>query len=285
MTNQFIFNRQAPILAAILVFTFLCASCGIALPGSKPAVLPFIPPPEGAFPAQLGNLKLKAEPVQAEYSTAESKSYTAYYTSPQKSEVEYRLKIFSAPRTKPADVPYGLELLNDSGATKVYFAVGLESLFVLADGDGGSLSANALSIADANEILKNIPYQVLKAAPPAQPILITLPPASFVEKKQPVKEQKTKEAPEVTKALDEADEKLREFSLSLVKMWFKKNGGFESAPRVNKLDPSTLMTNPKGVKDENASNLADKLKKDLGKNLKDVGFRQFVLSPDLVKLD
>lgn len=68
-------------------------------------------------------------------------------------------------------------------------------------------------------------------------------------------------------------------------MWFKKNGGFESAPRVNKLDPSTLMTNPKGVKDENASNLADKLKKDLGKNLKDVGFRQFVLSPDLVKLD
>lgn len=255
-----------------LLIALFFAGCSF-ISGDKNA-----PPPEGVFPAQIGSLKLSGEPPTKPYSAFESgKYYSASYTSPQNMKVEYQLSVL--PKPKDESIPRDWEKIVDAGAVKVYFFTSLDKIPVFVQGnDGINLRVDANSVAEANEILKNLPYAALKATPPAEPINISLTPASF----QP--QQKKNESEETAKSDKLFDQQVRLTTYSLIDMWFmgKKVNGVSLTP--HKMDPSTLMIESKNKKEE-AGLFAAKLKQEMGQSMKDAGFRQFVLDRALYKLD
>ena len=227
------------------------------------------PPPAGVFPQQVGKFKLSSEPHQSEYDAPEYRTYTASYSLPGNSRVDYEVKVYSKPPAEREGLPETSEVMFQSGSTQVAFVPYLERVETLINGTSMDVRAIAYSVADANEFANNLPYAQVGAVAPQTSVKISLPPPLYQKEPQ-------------DKIDEKLDKQLNDTMMETLKLWFQTKRT-KANPRINKLDSSTLMTEA-DVSAAESDDLAKEFIKAMGDNLKKYGFRQFVISTSTYKI-
>jgi len=229
-------------------------------------------PPLAAFPEQIGKYKRQGNP-ELLFAYKDSNEFVAHYGSPDEQINAYRVtsSVGAPPRaTATPDESTKNNTLLQTDNLSVRFVPFSEDINISLQAGALSIDVSSKSLTSANELLNNLPYAQLGVVPPPLPIALALPPPAFAQKPQSDKDRKLSTS--VNGAL-----------LAIVDLFFVSKR-IKSKARINKLDPSTVMTEADIDSNRSSVELAKELIGIVGDGLSQAGFRQLVISTSTYQL-